>query len=176
MVFLRSARTLPAVVLMLGLNGPAISQGDELVQARQLFRDGQLERALDRVQTYLASQPKDPRGRFLRGVILSEQKKNDEAARIFVELTHDHPELPEPYNNLAVLYAAQGEIDKARVALEMAIRVNPHSAVSHENLGDIYARMAGEAYAKAAQLERNNKSARIKLKRIEELLSGSRGR
>jgi tetratricopeptide (TPR) repeat protein len=40
---------------------------------------------------------------------------------VFTKLTDDYPELPEPYNNLAVLYAAAGQYDKARAALEMAI-------------------------------------------------------
>jgi len=75
-----------------------------------------------------------------------------------------------------VLYAAQCEYDKARTALEMAIRANPRYAVAHENLGDIYARMAGEAYEKAAQLDRGSKAAQIKLKLVKELLSGSPAR
>jgi tetratricopeptide (TPR) repeat protein len=66
----------------------------------------------------------------LKGLILTEQNKSAEAINIFTKLTDDYPELPEPYNNLAVLYAASGQYDKARASLEMAIRTNPtwHSA------------------------------------------------
>lgn len=127
--------------------------------------------ALDRVESILSKQPKDARARFLKGVILVEQGKQPEAIKIFTALTEDFPELPEPYNNLAVLYAAQGQDDKARRALEMAIRTHPSYATAHENLGDIYAKMAREAYDKALQLDSNNASARTKLALVKELFS-----
>jgi tetratricopeptide (TPR) repeat protein len=94
--------------------------------------------------------------------------------KIYTDLTHDYPDLPEPYNNLAVLHAAQGDYDQARAALEMAIRVKPDYAVAYENLGDIYANMAARAYNKAAQLDRGNKTAPVKLKQVTELLSAAR--
>ncbi len=59
---------------------------------------------------------------------------------MFTKLSEDYPELPEPYNNLAVLYAQQKQYDKARTALEMAIRTHPSYAIAYENLGDIYAK------------------------------------
>ncbi len=176
MTFARAARLVTAVSLVLSFNGPVLSQGDDLAQAGELLKQGQLERALDRVDAYLSNRPKDARGRFLKGVILTEQRKGKEAIKVFAELTYDYPELPEPYNNLAVLYAAQGEYDKARAALEMAIRANPRFAVAHENLGDIYAKMASQAYDKAAQLDRSNKAAQIKLNLVKELFSGSPAR
>src|SRR5688572_23170387 len=99
----------------------AIAQSDELQDASQLLKQGQFDRALDRVEAYLKGRPKDARGRFLKGLILAEQNKPNDAIRIFTDLTQEFPELPEPYNNLAVLYASQGQYDKARTALEMAI-------------------------------------------------------
>ena len=69
---------------------------------------------MERVNGYLASRPKDARGRFLKGLILTEQNKPNEAIKVFTDLSQDYPELPEPYNNLAVLYASQGQYDKAR--------------------------------------------------------------
>ena len=80
-------------------------QSEELQEANQLFKQGQLDRALERVNAHLAKNPKDARGRFLRGIILTEQNKPGEAIKVFTELTQEFPELPEPYNNLAVLYA-----------------------------------------------------------------------
>ncbi|MBI2296149.1 MAG: tetratricopeptide repeat protein [Betaproteobacteria bacterium] len=152
---------------------PAIAQGDDLQEVNQLFKQGQYDRAFDRVEAYLKSRPKDARGRFLKGVILTEQNKPGDAIKVFTELTQDFPELPEPYNNLAVLYASQGEYDKARSALEMAIRTHPSYATAHENLGDIYAKMASTAYDKALQLDRGNMTAQTKLNLIRELFSSS---
>ncbi len=123
------------LALGLGFSSCAWAQGDPLQDANQLFRQGQFDRAMDRVNGFLATRPKDARGRFLKGLILTEQNKPNEAIKVFTDLSQDFPELPEPYNNLAVLYASQGAYDKARNSLEMAIRTHPSYATAHENLG-----------------------------------------
>jgi ketosteroid isomerase-like protein len=79
--------------------------------------------------------------------------------------------LPEPYNNLAVLYAGQNQFDKARTALEMAIRTNPSYTTAHENLGDVYAKLASQAYGKALQLDASNTAVPPKLAVIRELFN-----
>jgi len=150
---------------------PAAAQSDELQDANQLFKQGQFDRALERVDSYLKGKPKDARGRFLKGLILAEQNKPNDAIKVFTELTQEFPELPEPYNNLAVLYASQGQYDKARSSLEMAIRTHPSYATAHENLGDIYAKMASQAYDKALQLDKGNTTAQTKLNLIKDLFS-----
>jgi tetratricopeptide (TPR) repeat protein len=152
---------------------PATAQVDGLQEANQLFKQKQLDRALDRVDAYLKTRPKDARGRFLKGLILADQNKPNDAIKVFTELTQEFPELPEPYNNLAVLYASQGQYDKARSALEMAIRTHPSYATAHENLGDIYAKMASQAYDKALQLDRGNATAQTKLNLIRDLFPDS---
>src|SRR4051794_19919365 len=159
------------LTVCLGLATSVWGQNDPLQDANQLFRQGQFDRAMERVNSYLASRPKDARGRFLKGLILTEQNKPAEAIKVFTDLSQDFPELPEPYNNLAVLYASQGQYDKARNSLEMAIRTHPSYATAHENLGDIYAKMASQAYDKALQLDRSNQAAAGKLNLIKELFS-----
>ena len=161
------------VALLVAVSTSAWSQSDPLQDANQMFRQGQFDKAMERVNTYLASRPKDARGRFLKGLILTEQNKPGEAIKVFTELSQDYPELPEPYNNLAVLYASQGQYDKARNSLEMAIRTHPSYATAHENLGDIYAKMASQAYDKALQLDRSNQAAATKLNLIKDLFSQS---
>ena len=94
----------------------AVAQSDDYAEAGKLFRAGQQAQALERVDTFLKANPKDARGRFLKGLILTEQARPADAIKIFGGLTEDYPELPEPYNNLAVLYASQGQYDKARGA------------------------------------------------------------
>src|SRR5690349_20646249 len=158
----------PLAALLLGLLIAAASpaQDDELQDANQLLKQGQVDRAMERVDAYLKTRPKDARGRFLKGLILTEQNKTADAIRVFTELTQEFPELPEPYNNLAVLYASQGQYDKARTALEMAIRTHPSYATAHENLRDTYAKMASQAYAQALQLDKGNPTAQTKLNLI----------
>ena len=168
-----AAARLAAIAICLLLATPVFAQSDDLQEAQQLLKQGQVDRALERVDQFLKTKPKDARGRFLRGILLTEQNKPQEAIKVFTDLTQDYPELPEPYNNLAVLHASQGQYDKARAALEMAIRTHPSYATAHENLGDIYAKMASQAYDKALQLDKGNQGAQTKLNLIKDLFSNS---
>jgi Flp pilus assembly protein TadD len=105
----------------------------------------------------------------MKGVALADQGKVDEAMTVFRGILADFPELPEPRNNLAVLYAQKGEYAQARDELERAIATAPDYAVAHENLGDVYARLASVEFEKAATLDKRNRSAAAKLKQIREL-------
>jgi tetratricopeptide (TPR) repeat protein len=149
------------------------AHADDYQEATQLFKQGRLGPATTKVDAVLAGNPKDARARFLKGLILTEQNKPQEAIRIFTALTDDYPELPEPYNNLAVLHAAQGQYAEAQRALEMAIRTHPSYAIAHENLGDVYAKMASQAYDKALQLDRSSSTAQTKLALIRELFTST---
>ncbi|WP_087722837.1 tetratricopeptide repeat protein [Pandoraea sp. PE-S2T-3] len=119
---------------------------NKLVEARK-FSD-----ALTKIDDHLKQYPRDAQVRFTRGRVLMELGRTPEAIDAFTALTQDFPELPEPYNNLAALYAQTGEYDKARAALESAIRNNPSFAVAYSNLGDIYAKLAQQAYQKALKI------------------------
>ncbi len=146
---------------------PAIA--DDLSEARRLLKQGQPAEALAKVDAYIASRPREAQGPFLKGLILVEMGRPNEAFVVFSKLNEDHPELPEPYNNLAVLYARERQYDKARTALEMAIRTDPGYAIARENLGDVYARLASESYGQALQLDPANKLTKSKLSRLREL-------
>lgn len=158
------------------LSAPAAwAQADEYAEVSRLVRAGQLNQALGKVDQYLASKPRDPQMRFMKGVIQTESGQPAEAITTFTQLTEDFPELPEPYNNLAVLYASQSQFDKARAALEMAIRTNPSYATAHENLGDVYAKLANQAYSKALQLDANNTTVSPKLNLIRNIFTTTAG-
>ena len=130
----------------LALGHAGLALADDILDVSALVRAGQYEQALQRADAYLATRPRNvPQMRFLKGLILTEQGKTNDAITMFVRLSEDYPELPEPYNNLAVLYASQGQFEKARAALEMAIRTHPSYATAHENLGDVYAKLASQA-------------------------------
>ncbi len=130
------------------------AQADSLGEVSQLVREQRYPQALKAVEFYLATHSQDARAKFIKGVILVRQERRMEAIDIFSELTQKHPELPEPYNNLAVLYAEQGQYEKARQALDMAMKTHPSYSVAYENLSGVYAKMASDAYDKALQVER----------------------
>lgn len=147
------------------------AQVDDLRDARVALRSGDTTGALAAVDKHLAAKPQDADARFLRGVILTELGRPGEAFDVFFQLTQDFPELPEPYNNVAVLYAARGEYERARANLEMAIRTKPDYATAYENLGDVYARLSSQAYEKAAKLDARNRNATAKLALARELVN-----
>src|SRR4051812_1763933 len=161
---------LMALVALLFIGSLPLARADDVQDAQKLLKAGQPRQALERVNRALAANPRDPQARFLKGLILTEQGKQQDAIEIFSKLTQDYPNLPEPYNNLAVIYASQGQYDKARAALEQSIRTHPSYATAYENLGDVYAKLASQAYGKALQLDGSNTGAQNKLSLVRELV------
>jgi len=149
----------------------ALSHAAPSDDARALLREGKPEEALHLLDEHLAASPEDTQTRFLKGVIQSERGDTDGAIETFRALIRDYPELAEPYNNLAVLYAGRGDYAAARDALEMAVRVKPDYATAYENLGDVHALLAMQAYEKAVAL--NQRSAEAKLAIARELTKQS---
>lgn len=169
-----SLARLSAILLGLVLSAyVSLANAQSLPDVQRLMKQNQMSQALEKVDLYISSKPKDAQGRFLRGLILTELGRPADAIAVFTKLTEDFPELPEPYNNLAVLYAQQKQYDKARTALEMAIRTHPSYSIAHENLGDVYAKLASQAYDKALQLDSSNAATQTKLSMIKELISTS---
>ncbi len=167
-----SPKALWLAALMAGLLAHAsvtFAITDALTEAQRLMKQGQAAAALEKVDSYISSKPKDPQGPFLKGLILMEIGNQSEALAVFTKLNEDYPELPEPYNNLAVLYAQQKQYERARVTLEMAIRADPGYAIARENLGDVYAKLASESYGQALQLDPASKITKSKLAKIGEL-------
>ena len=141
-------------------------------QAQAQLTSGDLPGALKTLDKYLATAPQDAEARFTRGLVLVKLNKTEDAIKVFADLTRDYPQLPEPYNNLAVLYAQQGDYEKARDALEAALATHPAYATAHENLGDIYAALAGAAYNRASMLDTSNQAVRYKQNLINQLDTG----
>jgi Flp pilus assembly protein TadD len=164
--FFTAALALLAVFLCLAGNA---ARADQYADVNALLRQGRADEALAKADAYIAGKPRDPQMRFLRGVILTEQGKQADATSAFVALTQEFPELPEPYNNLAALYASQSQFGKARDALETAIKLNPSYATAHENLGDVYVRLAAQSYGRAQQLEKGNTTVAPKLALLREV-------
>ena len=140
-----------------------------IAEVHRLHYAGQTAAALARADTYLASKPNDAQMRFLKGVILADSQRSSEAITIFQKLVDDYPDLAEPYNNLAALYAAEGDYTRARITLEQAVRANPNYATAHENLGDVYAALASQSYARSQKLEPANVGLESKLALVREM-------
>ncbi|MFO1313130.1 MAG: tetratricopeptide repeat protein [Burkholderiales bacterium] len=142
-----------------------------LREARKLIAEKKYDDAVAILDKLTASRPREPQARFLKGIALSDAGKTDAAIVAFQGVLADYPELPEPHNNLAVLYAQKGQYTLARDELEAAIAAAPDYAVAYENLGDIYARLAAINYEKAVARDSRNKAATAKLKLVRDALS-----
>ncbi len=157
---------LPAALAMLC----ASAQADAYSDVAALIKAGKTTEALAQAQTYLAGNARDPQMRFLQGSAQSAAGDTQAAIATFTRLTQEYPELPEPYNNLAVLYAGQGQLEEARGALLQAVRNNPDYPVAYENLGDIYLRLAHQAFTRATKLQGTQPGVQRKIDGLSPLL------
>lgn len=138
-------------------------RADELQDIDRLYRAGEVQQALQKADAAIAAQPRAAQIRFLKGVMLTELQRNAQAIEVFTALTQDFPELPDPYNNLAVLYAAEGQLQNALTALQTALRNDPAHRAARENLGDVHLALAVQAWT-AAQAGTKGDDAGLKRK------------
>jgi tetratricopeptide (TPR) repeat protein len=127
--------------------------------------------ALNQLDERVKTNPRDVQAKFKRATILARLNRDDDAIEAFTELTQLYPELPEPYNNLAALYAKHGRYDEARVALETAVKANPSYSLAWENLGDLYLRLADASYRRAQTLGHASGATQQRLADIEKIVT-----
>jgi len=144
---------------------------ESLRSARALVAEKKYPEAIEILDKLTAERPREPQARFLKGLALADSGKTDDAIAVFLGILGEYPELPEPRNNLAVLYAQKGEYELARSQLESAIAAAPDYVVAYENLGDIHAQLAAVNYERAISRDTRNKSAPAKLKLVREVLA-----
>lgn len=144
---------------------------DAMKDARGLLAQKKYDEAIAKLDKLSSERPREPQARFLKGVALTDQKKLDAAIGVYRGLVADFPEMPEPHNNLAVLYGQKGELGLARDELLLAVATAPDYAVARQNLGDVYAQLAAEQYERAATLDKRNKTAPAKLKLVRDAIA-----
>ncbi len=172
-----SAATLVATALLgaalacpaMAQKAPATADGTPDIDASITNHDWSA--ALSRLDARIASNPRDVQAQFKRGTVLARLNRDDDAIRQFVAITQAYPELPEPYNNLAALYAKHGRYDDARAALVTATQANPDYGLAYENLGDLYLRLAAESYQRAQKLGLTSGTTAQRLSDIERIVS-----
>lgn len=172
----RLFQLLAATVLLCAAAFPAFAQqGNVLAQVQRMIDSGDNWKALKQLDGLIKREPGNKDARFMRGIVLVQLNRTPDAIKVFTQLTKDFPQLPEPYNNLAVLYAQEGQYDNAKDSLLAAIKTHPSYATAHENLGDIYSTMARQAYNRALELDKANDAARVKLAMLDRIVSPAPG-
>ena len=161
------------LLALAALAGPAnaVDEPALLKDVPQMVRSGKLDDAQRIVDRVLAANPKHVAARFQKSVLLTERGRSDEAIALLQDLAGEYPELPEPHNNLAVLYAAKGQYDNARVELANAEKADPGYPLASENLADVYVKLAELEYEKAAKLDLNNQAVRTKHNTLQPLVA-----
>ena len=140
-----------------------VGQTKAIQEARELIELGKYEEADAIIIMKLKNKPRDAQWRYLEallkaemGLSLNNEDILDSAVFLFERLSEEFPELPEPYNNLAVLYEKMGEEQKAIRSLKLAILNNPDYALAYENLADLYLFLARETYLEGISKGRKN--------------------
>jgi serine/threonine protein kinase len=93
------------------------------------------------------------------------------AEKTFQELIRDFSMYPQPYNNLAAVYAQQGNLEQSRNYLERAMATNDYYVAVYRNLGTVYSEMARDSYGRALQLEKGQQAVMLQIFSGEQLLA-----
>lgn len=136
----------------------------------QLIEKGEKEKAAQQIDQYLKINPNDPQLMFIKGAVNADLKKYNEAINAFTYLTEKYPTLPEPFNNLALIYIELGDYGNAQKFLESALKINPEYFTAYINLGDLYSKRALVSYGKALEIDKKNVSAKNKYLLIEKTI------
>ncbi|MFO1351800.1 MAG: tetratricopeptide repeat protein [Gammaproteobacteria bacterium] len=159
--------------LLAAVMGVAVAQQPVTIDAIKALADkGDKKTALELLDKRVAADANDVQARFMKGLLLQEMGNRNEAREVFAEIARLFPKIPEAYNNLAALYAQQGEYEQARRALLSAVANAPDYPTVHVNLGDLYIKMAVDAYRDALALNPGDADAKAKLRFLEKLLGG----
>lgn len=107
--------------------------------------------AIEGIDKQLKKTPGNVQLRYVKARMQIEMRQWEAAKKTLIEITQQFPELPEPYNNLAALAANQGNWIESRDYLELALKLRPSYTVASANLGEVYIRLAVQAYENAAK-------------------------
>lgn len=135
---------------------PAATPSEDLRAVQELLARGQAREALARLEAREGATAApvatgvDAELRFLRGVALMDLQRDAEALAWFERMTQDHPELPDPFNNIALLHVRAGRLEAARQALETALRNDPSFRLARANLGLVHLMLAAQAWDQVA--------------------------
>lgn len=120
-----------------------------------MMNSGRYAEALDVIDRRMAQREaemalgSDVQLMFLRGRALAGLERHDEAIEHYLNMTTVFPELPEPWNNLAVEYVKQGKLDMANDALQMALAADPQYTAARANLGWVQLMQARQSFESA---------------------------
>lgn len=146
------------IIAMLIIVLPQLVMGNTIKQLEQQLELKKYARAASTGMSMLKQQPENTRILFLTALALQKNNQPEQAQRYYQRLVTLHPELPEPKNNLAMIYLQQGKYDSAVDQLIESLNTHPAYATAWTNLSNLYKGLASEAYRKALSEDNNTTS------------------
>jgi len=122
---------------------------------QSLIEQGNVSAALNKMRQLVKDEPKNYQAWFLLGVNQAEQGQYDDAIESFHHVIALQPSLAEPHNNLAVIYNETGNFRAAVDELEVSLTLKPDYLTAQENVGDLYVKLAADAYRKVLAKTQN---------------------
>lgn len=144
------------------LSAAVTAAAGEAEDVGALLQSRRYQEALNRINALPYESRNQPQIRLYQGMSLMAQDRRAEALRVFEALAADHPDMPEPFNNMAVIQAANGHYGEARMLLLQSLRADPRYSVAQENIGDVYIKLANQTYARLRTLDPKRKSAKTR--------------
>jgi predicted O-linked N-acetylglucosamine transferase (SPINDLY family) len=109
---------------------------EALYQAATLARQaGKLTQALEYLEAAAVGAPLDSRNYFLRGLILEDLQRPDDAISSLEQAIGVKPDFAEAYNNLGIILHDLKRFGEAIDNFRDAVRINPDYARAYNNLG-----------------------------------------
>ena len=139
--------------LFLFVNTPTVASDpyEAIIAAQQ---DGRYLQALQQADKILVSNKDDVQALLIKGNVHRLMGNEAEASYIFKQIIKQHPNMPEAYNNLAVMYAQSGKMALAIETLQQAFATSASYSTAYKNLRTLYSEMASSAYRDALNIEK----------------------
>ena len=93
--------------------------------------------------------------RFNNGLTLITQGRSDEAIKVYEELIKAFPRFPQPYNNLAGVFASLGNLERAESLLRQGLELDDRYRLLRKNLGSLLIHRASRIYREAIDGEKD---------------------
>lgn len=103
------------------------------VYSQTMLATRELDKALSGYKS-LYEKKKDPSIKIIIGNIYNEQKKYDDASKVYQDIINTNSTYVQAYVNLATLYKLQGKNQDAVDTAKQGVRANPNSATLYELL------------------------------------------
>ncbi len=91
---------------------------------------------------------------FNNGLTLITQGRFDEAITVYEELIKAFPRFPQPYNNLAGVFASLGNLERAESLLRQGLELDDRYRLLRKNLGSLLIHRASRIYREAIDDEK----------------------